>query len=170
MKRNLMKSILCSLLIVALLAAPVSAFAASKVAYIFKVSVSGAPGTYMRSGSSKAGGSSSDVIGSLKNGTKVIYSGKKSGQMLYVTAANGKSGYVYQGNLKNYGAVNVRQIYVTTSSTGVYKKSSGSMRKVGTVSAGIPVVVFSTSGNYAYVRNLSGKTAYIPMSALKSLY
>ena len=169
MKRNIIKSILCSLLIVALLAAPVSAMAASNVAYILKVSVSGAPGTYMRSGSTKAGGSTSDITGSLKNGTRVLYWGKKSGQMLYVMAANGKTGYVYQGNLKTYGAVNVRQIYATTSSTGVYKKSKGSMKKIGTVGGGIPVCVFNTTDGYAYVRNLAGKTAYIPMSSLKSI-
>ena len=169
MKHNVIKSILCSLLIVALLAAPISAFAASNVAYILKVSVSSAPGTYMRAGSSKAGDKSNQIVNSLKNGTRVLYWGKKSGQMLYVMSADGKCGYVYQGNLKNYGAVNVRQIYATTSSTGVYKKSGGKMKKVGTVGAGIPVCVFKTTDGYAYVRNLAGKTAYIPLSALKSI-
>ena len=167
MKPNILKSILCSLLIVAMLAAPVSALAASRVAYIFKVSVSDAPGTYIRSGKSSDGNA---VIGSLKNGTKVLYWGSKKDQMLQVMTPDGKKGYVYQGNLKVYGAANTRQIYLTTeSSTGVYRKSGSSYKKAGSIGMGIPVIVYKTTGNWALVRNMNGSSAYIKTSALKRM-
>ena len=166
MKRNVMKSILCSLLIVALLAAPVSALAASKVAYILKVNVPATKGAYIHSGT---GNGDKDVIGSLRHGTYALYYGKKVGQMLYVMSPEGKTGYVYQGNMKTYGAVNIRQLYLTSSSTGVYRKVKGSMRKIGSVGAGVPVVMFNANGKWAYVRSLTGAAAYIPVSALKSL-
>ena len=168
MKRNMFKTVLCSLLIAALLAASVPALAASKVAYILKVSVPGSPGTYMRSGSSKAGGTS-NITGSLKNGTKVLYWGVKSGQMLKVMSANGKTGYVYQGNLKSYGAVRTNQLYATTGKTTVYKRSGSKMVKKGTVGQNIPVILFSTNNGWAYVRSLSGASAYVKASSLKKV-
>ena len=163
MKHNILKSILCSLLIVALLAAPVSALAASNVAYIFKVSVSDAPGTYVRSGKAS---DNNAVIGSLKNGTKVLYLGSSNGQMLNIMTPSGDTGYVYKGNLTTYGAIGKSRIYVTTQSTGVYNSSK---KKAGSIGAGVPVVLFSTSGNFAFVRNINGTAAYIPTSALKRL-
>ena len=160
MKRNILKSILCSLLIVALLAAPASAFAASGVAYIFKVAVSDAPGTYMRSGKSS---DNNAVVGSLKNGTKVLYLGSSNGHMLQVMTPSGDVGYVYKGNLATYGAIGKSRIYVTAKSTGVYNSAK---KKVGNVGAGVPVVLFSTSGKYSLVRSITGTAAYIPTSAL----
>ena len=170
MKRNILKSILCSLLIAAMLAAPASALAASKVCYIFKVAVSNAPGTYMRSGKTA---DSNAIIGSLRNGTKVLYYGTKSSmneQMLKVLTPDGKRGYVYKGNLNTYGAATARQIYLTTqSSTGVYKKAGSKYRKVGSVGKGIPVVVYKSKGKWSRVRNMNGTSAYIKTSALKRL-
>ena len=165
MKQNIIKSILCSLLIVALLAAPVSALAASNVAYILKVAVSDAPGTYIRSGDPSDGNA---VIGSLKNGAKVVYCGSKIGQMLQVLTESGQVGYVYQGNLKTYGAMSTRQLYITTASATVYRKSGASLSKAGTVGAGFPVFVCATNGGWAYVRSVSGAAAYMQMSSLKS--
>ena len=163
MKRNVLKILLCTLTIVALVAAPMSALAASKVAYILKVAVSDAPGTYVRSGNAA---DNNAVIGSLKNGTKVLYMGSKNGQMLQVMSQTGQIGYVYQGNLKTYGAVNASRIYLTSTTTGVYNSA---MKKAGTVGAGVPVVVFSMNGGWAFVRSITGAAAYIPTSALKSI-
>ena len=164
MKRKVLRSILCSLLVITLLAAPMSALAASKVAYVLKVSVPGSPGTYVRSGSTIAGGSESDIIGSLKNGAKVIYWGKKSGQMLKVITPDGTIGYVYQGNLKNYGAVSSKQVYLTKAKTAVYRRS-GTLK--GTIGKNRPVFVYRVNGNWAMIKNLSGSTGYVKISSLK---
>lgn len=167
MKRNLLKTILCSLLVITLLAAPMSALAASKVAYIFKVSVPGAPGSYLRSGSVIGGGEESEIIGSLKNGAKVIYWGKKIGQMLRVITPDGTVGYVYQYNLKPYGAVSSKQVYLTTAKTGMYKRS-GTLKKV--LGKNQPVFVYRVNGKWAMIKNLSGTTGYVKMSALKKAF
>ena len=168
MKRKVLKAILSSLLIVALLSASVSALASSKVAYILKVSASGSKAAYMRSGSNKAGGNGSDsIIGSLKNGTRVLYWGNKSGQMLKVMTASGKTGYVYQGYLKTYGAMNRKQIYLTKSKVAVYKKVGSAMKKKGSIGKGRPVLVYGVNGSYALCKTLSGSTGYVKTSALK---
>ena len=167
MKRRIMKSILCSLLVIALLSAPVSALAAKKVAYILKVSVSGAPGTYMRSGSTKAGGKESDIIGSLRNGQKVVYWGQKSGQMLKVMTSSGETGYVYQDNLKSYGAISSKQVYVTKGSTTVYKRSGA---KKGTIAKNKPVFVYATRGEWAMIKTIGGATGYVKTSAIQKAF
>ena len=163
MKHKALKSIICSLLVVVLLSAPMSALAASKVAYLLKVSVSSAPGTYVRSGNK-------NIIGSLRNGTRVLYWGNKRGQMLKVMAPDGTKGYVYQGHLKTYGAMGSKQVYLTKGSTGVYKRSGGSMKKTGSVRKNVPVIVYSKAGSYSLVKSMSGKTGYIKTSKLKKAF
>ena len=170
MKRKVLKSILCSVLIVALLSAPMSALAASKkVAYILKVyTTDSSKKVRVRSGSSlKNGNGSSDVIGTLKIGTKVLYWGDKAGQMLKIMTPGGKTGYIYQGNLKTYGAMQASQIYLTKSNTAVYKRSGSKMVRKGTVGADVPVVIYALKGDWAYVKGLTGASAYVKTSALK---
>ena len=162
MKHNVLKSILCSLLIVALFAAPMSALAASNVAYILKVAVPDAPGTYVRAGS----GENNGIIGSLPNGTKVLYCGQGIGQMLYVMTASGQTGYVYQGNLATYGATSKSRVFLTSTTTDVYNSS---MQRFGSVGAGVPVIVFGVNGGFALCRNINGTAAYVPTSALVSI-
>ena len=167
MKRKLLKSILCSLLIITLVVAPISALASSKTAYILKVT--GSDKVNVRSGSSVKGGDSG-IIGTVKPGTRVLYWGVKSGQMLKVMGANGQTGYIYQGNLKSYGAVKRSQVYLTKSATTTYKKSGSTLKKKGTVSANYPVVVYKVIGGYAQAKNISGTTVYIKTSALKKAF
>ena len=170
MKRNIIKSILCSVLIVALLAAPVSALA-SNAAYILRISASDAPGVYLRSGSdpNNLNKTTDNVIGSLKNGTKVLYWGHSLGQMMLVMTANGKMGYVHKGNLRTYGAMNRKQLYVTNGSTAVYRLSGSSLKKAGTAGKGLPVVVYQVRGDWALVRNLAGTAGIIQTSNLTKL-
>ena len=171
MKRKLLKSILCSLLVVALLAAPMSALAASKVAYILKVDVGSSKLANVHAGSALRGGNGdSTIIGTLKNGTKVLYWGEKSGQMLKIMASNGKTGYIYQGSLKTYGAMSRKQIYLAKSSTNMYKKSGSSLKKSGSISKGSPVFVYKVSGNWVLVKNMSGSSGYVKSSTLKKAF
>ena len=171
MKRKIFKSILCSLLIIALVSAPMSALAASKVAYILKVNGGSAGKVYVRSGSSlKGGNGSSGIIGTLKNGTRVLYWGQKSGQMLRVMTNSGAVGYIYKGNLKAYGAMSKKQVYLTNGSTALYKRSGSSMKRSGTLGKNKPLLVYRISGGWALVKNLAGKTAYVKMSSLKKAF
>lgn len=160
MKRNIVKSMLSILLIVTLLAAPMSALAASK-AYVLRVSVSDFANVRSESG---------EQIAQLRKGTRVLYWGEKNDQMLKVMTASGDVGYVYQGNFTSYGAMSTKQLYVTASErTGVYGRRGNSPVYRGSVGKGVPVVVYQVRGNWAYVRNLSGKTAYIRTSDLSKL-
>ena len=95
MKRNVFKSVICSLLIVVMLAGSMPAFAAS-VARIMKVN-----GDYVRLRESSDEGSS--VITRLRKGTKVLYWGVKDGSMYKVMTTSGKVGYVYGEYLTTYG-------------------------------------------------------------------
>lgn len=156
MKRNLMRFV-SSLLLIALIMMPASAFASN--AYIFKVNNGG---SYVRS-------ESGEKIGSLRKGARVLYWGKKKGQMLEVMMASGKVGYVYQGNLKRYGAMSTKQLYITNSSAKLYKRSGSSMKRKGSVDKGVPLIVYKTNNGWAMVRNLAGKAAYIQTSELKKI-
>ena len=171
MKRKFMKSLLCSLLVVALLAAPMSALAASKVAYILKINAGSAGKAFVHVNSSKKGGNGdSTIIGSLKNGTRVLYWGDKIGEMYKIMVTNGKTGYVHKDNMRLYGAVSKKQIYVASSSTYMYKKSGSSVKKAGSLAEGSPVFVYSVTGSWAKVKNMSGTTAYVKTSALKKAF
>ena len=158
MKHKMIKILLCTVLIASLVALPVSA-SASQVAYILKVAVSDAPGTYVRS---ETGAN----IGSLANGTNVLFCGQAKGQMLLVMAANGRTGYVYQGNLRGYGAMNLKQVFLTNTTTNVYS-APGSV--AGTVGAGLPVVLYAVRDGWAFVRSINGTGGYIATSALSSV-
>lgn len=160
MKRKFLKSLLSVLLIAALLAAPVSALASN--AYILKVKVPGGSITRVRS-------ASGEIISKLSNGAKVLYWGEKKGQMLKVMSASGQSGYIYQNHLKTYGAMNSKQLYRATKTATVYSRSGSSMRARGSISKGTPVIVYSMSGKWAYVRSMSGAGGYIKKNKLKRM-
>lgn len=156
MKRNLIKFV-CALLIIAVFAAQVSAFAST--ARIFRVN---SGGSYVRS-------ESGEKIGSLRKGTRVLYWGHKRGQMLKVMIASGKVGYVYQGNLEPYGAMNSKQLYMTNSSATLYKRVGSSMKRKGSVGKGVPLIMYRSVNGWALVKSLAGKSAFIKTSELKKI-
>ncbi len=144
-------------MIVAMLAAQVSALASN--AYLLKVN---GVGSYVRS-------ETGEKIGSLRKGTRVLYWGHKKGQMLKVMIASGKIGYVYQGNLDTYGAMNAKQLYMTDSPTKLYKRVGSSMKAKGSVGKGVPLIVYRSVNGWAMVKSLAGKTAYVKTSNLKKI-
>ena len=154
MKRKFLKPLVCILLAVSMLLAPLSAMAASSKAYIMRVNVSGA-----RLHSSTD--ASHTVVAKLSKGSKVLYWGSKNGAMYKVVTLSGKTGYVY----KNYLSV-----YVTRAKTKLYKRSGSSLKGNGTLSAGKYVVVYRTYGNWAYVKTMSGKGAYVNKNYLKKAF
>ena len=161
MKRNLLKSILCLALILVLTLAPLSAFAATKTAKILKVNVDKAR---MRESSSGA------IITTLDKGTKVLYLNRNDGAYCKVCTTNGETGYVYKGFLSNYGAVRANQVYVTKSSTTLYRKSGSSLRKSSTLNTGVYLLVYKTNGNWAYVKSMTGRSGYVKLSAIKKVF
>lgn len=157
MKRKVMKSIICSLLIVALLSVSVTAFASSNVS-ILKVN-----GNNVRLRST---GNMARTISYLNKGNKVLYGGKMIGKMCLVMTSSGKVGYVYKPYLSKYGAAGSNQIYLTKGKTTVYKVSGSSLKKVGTVKGNTPVVIYDLYGNWALVRGVNGKSGVVKLSSL----
>ena len=104
MKRRVLLMLL-SVLLIASMVMPASAYAASKkTVQILQVTVDGARGR-------KGPGSSYDVITSVRNGGKVFYLGKEKSSFYYVRTDHGVQGYMYKGFLKSYGAAYKDQIY-----------------------------------------------------------
>ena len=159
---KLLKSFLCLVLIVTMGLLPMSALAATK-AYVLNVT---ADNVRMRSGS----GASSSVTGTLRKGSKVLYWGDRSGALCKVATTSGKVGYVYRNYLSVYGAVKKSQIYVTTKSTSVYKRSGSSFKKFTTVSSGRYLLVVGQASGWAYVRTVTGKAGYVPTSAISKAF
>ena len=159
MKRSVWKSFVCGLLIVVMLASSAPAFASS-VARIMKVT-----GDYVRLRTSSSQGSS--VVTRLRKGDKVLYWGQKDGSMYKVLTTSGKTGYVYRSYLTTYGAMQLNKVYVTTASTKMYNANK---RGIGTLSKGKYVMVYKTQGNWAYVKTMSGKGAFVNRSTLKRAF
>lgn len=163
MKRKFLKPLVCILLAVSMLLAPLSAMAASSKAYIMRVNVSGA-----RLHSSTD--ADHTIVAKLSKGSKVLYWGSKNGAMYKVVTLSGKTGYVYKNYLSVYGAVKKSSVYVTRAKTKLYKRSGSSLKGNGTLSAGKYVVVYRTYGNWAYVKTMSGKGAYVNKNYLKKAF
>ena len=162
MKRNMFKSVICSLLIVVMLAGSMPAYAAS-VARIMKVS-----GDYVRMRESADEGSA--VITRLRKGTKVLYWGVKEDAMYKVMTSSGKVGYVYGSYLTTYGAMQLSSVYVTTAQTQMYKRSGSSLVKNGTLASGKYVMVYKTANGWAYIKTMSGKGAYVRTATLEKAF
>ena len=163
MKRKVLKSVLCSLLILAMMMAPMSALASSSLALILKVN---GDWVRMRDGAEEG----DEVIARLRKGTKVLYWGEREDEMNKVLTSTGKQGYIYKGYLSTYGAMKKSQVYITTGTTKLYKRSGSSLKGNGTLAKGKYVVVYKTSGNWAYIKTMTGKSAYCQKSSLKKAF
>ena len=160
MKRRVLLMLL-SVLLIASMVMPASAYAASKkTVQILQVTVDGAR---VRKGP----GSSYDVITSVRNGGKVFYLGKEKSSFYYVRTDHGVQGYMYKGFLKSYGAAYKDQIYYAKEKAKVYKKASTHSSRKTTLSKGQHVIVYQVKGNWAYIKTLGGTGGYVKKSALK---
>lgn len=163
MKRKILRALVCLMMILSCMTAPIAATAASKPAYILKVS-----GDYARMREGPYG--SYDIITTLRKGTKVLYGGQDSGAYCKVYTTNGKSGYVYRKYLSGYGAVKKSSVYRTKKSAAIYRKSGNSLKKSGTIGKNQFILVYKKNGNWAFVKNLSGKSGYMKLSSLKKVF
>lgn len=161
MKRNFMKSVLCLVLILVLVTAPLCAFASTKTAKILKVNVDKAR---LRTGPSGA------IIATLNKGTKLLYLNSNSGAYCKVCTKNGTVGYIYKDFLSSYGAVRADNIYITTSSTTMYRRSGNSLRKSSTLNSGQFLLVSQTNGNWARVKTVAGKTGYVKLNTIRKAF
>jgi len=161
--KRVLKAVVCSLLIVAMLAASAPAFAASSIARIMKVNTD-----YTRLRESADQGSA--VITRLRKGTKLLYWGVKDDAMYKVLTSTGKTGYVYGKYLTTYGAMNLKSVYVTKNLTQMYKRSGSSLKKNGVLSKGKYVMVYKTANGWAYVKTMTGKGAYVKTENLKRAF
>ncbi len=163
MKRKVLKSVLCLLLIVSTLLAPMSALASSNLARIMKVE-----GDWVRL---REGPNGNDgTVARLRKGTKLLYWGEHDDEMCKVVTRDGKVGYIYKGYLSTYGAMKKSQIYIATDDVKLYKRSGGSLKSNGSVKRGKFVVVYKTYGGWAYIKTMSGKGAYCQMDDLKRVF
>lgn len=162
MKRRMICLALCLLMLVGMVAAPVSASAAMKdrVVKIMKVNVQGAR---LRKGPS----SKYDVMTSLPKGSCVFYLEKDKNAFSYVRSAVGDIGYVYKGFLSAYGACKLSQVYYVTSTTKLRDRPSEVSNRVTTLAKKEHVIVYKTRDGWAYVKNLQGKGGYVRLSRLK---
>lgn len=161
MKRRFLIVALSVLLLIASIAAPLSASAAGRTKVkILRVTEEGAR---VRSGPSSA----YEVITSVKKGSRVFYLGKTTDSFAYVRTGKGVVGYMYKGFLKSYGTAYKDQIYYCNkNSAKVCKKPSSSSGRVATLSKNSHVIVYSVSGKWAYIKTLGGKGGYVRKSAL----
>lgn len=162
MKRRILKVLVCLVMIVSCMM-PVAATAASKPAYILKVS-----NDYARMRKGPYG--SYDIITTLRRGTKVLYGGQNAGEYCKVYTTNGTSGYVYRKYLSTYGAVKKSNIYRTKSSAPFYKRSGSSLKRSGSVAKNQFVLVYKKNGDWAFVKSLSGRSGYMKLSYLKRAF
>jgi len=162
MKRRILKVLICLVMIVTCMA-PVAATAASKPAYILKVSAD-----YARMRKGPYG--SYDIIGTLRKGTKVLYGGQNAGEFCKVYTTNGRSGYVYRKYLTTYGAVKKNNIFMTKVKAPFYKRSGSSLKRSGSVAKNQFVLVYKRNGDWVYVKSLSGRGGYMKLSHLKRVF
>ena len=157
MKRRVLIGLMCALLMVSTVLAPVSA-SASGIVKILKVNVDGAR---LRA---RVNGKLVEQNFSLKKGERVFFAGKTYRSAYYVCTSSGKKGYVYKKFLSSYGAVNTKQVYRVTKTAGLYKKV-GSGKKTN-ISKGKYVMVYEVRGGWAYVKTVSGKGGFMKTSCL----
>lgn len=160
--KRVCKMIVCSLLIVAMLAVSLPASAASSIACIMKVTTD-----YARMRSSAEDGS---VIASLRKGTKLLYWGVHDGAMCKVMTSSGITGYVYGPYLTTYGAMNLDSVYVTTATTAMYRRSGGTLVSSGYLGKGRYVAVYGVYNGWAFIKTMSGASAFIKTDNLSKVF
>lgn len=159
MKRNVIRLIVCVLMILATVIAPVSTAYAASTVKLMKVNVDDAR---LRAGPSSA----YEVITTINLGEKVFYAGKSQNAFCYVCTEDGQKGYVFRDYLSNYGVVRVDQVYYATGNARMYSRANTGSSRVETLTKNEMIIVFKTAGKWAYARTLDGKAGYVQLSYL----
>lgn len=161
MKRNFLKFVVCMMLIAAMLAAPVSASAAS-MAHIMKINVSDAR--------LREGPGDTEIIAKLKKSAKVLYWGVEDDNYCKISTMDGKVGYVYEDYLSHYGTVKKSMVYTNDSKITLYKKSGDNLKKSSSLSADQLILVYKKNGDWAQIKTITGKSGYCKLSSIEKVF
>ena len=166
MKRFLVIVLAVMLTMTAVLPSVSTAMAASKkkVVYIINIDNDG-----VRVRSTPRGGSTDNVMTSLKKGTKLFYLGKSGAWYKVCSEYGPESGYVYQGYTSYYGAVALDNIYKADGRARVYSRPDTSSRRVTTLKDDQFVIVYAVSGKWAYINTISGTKGYVRTNQLDDI-
>ena len=159
-ERKHLRALICLALTLALLLGATGAQAAERTVTILQLT-----NDYVniRSGT----GAGSQVIGTLRTGTRMFYLGR-SGSMAYVCTTQGAQGYVYAGYLEKVGEARIGNIYyVQSSSLTVYRSPSTSAGRSGTLAKGYHLLLIDANGQWGKIRSLSGAEGYVLLSGLR---
>lgn len=165
MAKKFLKTLLCMIMVL-VCAAPacLPSAEAAKAAKILRVNAENVRLHY----NTKGGGESSMIL-KLPKGTNVLFLDTKDKAWAYVALPNGLRGYVYNGYLSEYGAVNAKDVaQVKSSKLATYKVSGRTMKKTGSsLTRNSVVFVRDTKGGFARVLTLAGKWTYVKTSGLQ---
>ena len=163
--KKILKTLLCMMMIL-VCAAPacMPSASAATAAKILRVNAADVRLHY----NTKGGGENTMIL-KLKKGTKVLFLETKNKTWSYVALPNGLRGYIYNGYLSEYGAVNAKSVaQVNVSKLATYKVSGKRMKKTGSsLTRNTVVFVRDTKGGYAKIMTLAGKWTYVKTSGLK---
>lgn len=158
--KKTLRALVCVALTLCMLLGTVGAQAADRAVTILQLTNDY---VYIRSST----GANSQVIGTLREGTRMFYLGR-SGSMAYVCTASGLQGYVYAGYLEKVGDANTRNIYyVQSSSLTVYNSPSTSSSRSGTLSKGYHLLLVDANGSWGKIRSLNGAQGYVLLGGLR---
>ena len=156
MKRRIITMMVLLVMAASMLAMPMSALAEGKFMTV-------TTNVNLRSSSDL-----NDVIGTLKKGTTVYYTGKKYKSMYQIKTSKGKVGYVFKMYLKNAGSKDGDGMVVRVKeNTLLYKKADTDSRQVCKLAEGRYMKILSVGDGWAKVKTTNDKTGYVLVSKLK---
>lgn len=158
--KKLLRALVCATLTLCLMLGTVGAQAADRAVTILQLTNDY---VYIRSST----GANSQVIGTLRQGTRMFYLGR-SGSMAYVCTASGQQGYVYAGYLEKVGDASTRNVYyVQSSSLAVYNSPSTSSSRSTTLPKGYHLLLVDANGSWGKIRSLNGAQGYVLLGGLR---
>ena len=158
--KKFLRALVCATLTLCLMLGTVGAQAADRAVTILQLTNDY---VYIRSST----GANSQVIGTLRQGTRMFYLGR-SGSMAYVCTSSGQQGYVYAGYLEKVGDASPRHVYyVQSSSLAVYNSPSTSSSRSTTLPKGYHLLLVDANGSWGKIRSLNGAQGYVLLGGLR---
>ena len=106
------------------------------------------------------------IIGTVKKGTNVYFTGKTTKAFYLVQTSSGKQGYVFKMYLDDVNVTSKSSVYKVKTDTKLYKSASTDAKTVCKLKAGRYVQVSATQDGWAYALTTNGKKGYIKTSDL----
>lgn len=113
----------------------------------------------------------SEMIDCLQRGTRVIYWECGSENLVRIITQTGVTGYCYRGYISEVEDLDEGSVCKTKGDATLYgRKKNGKMVKKKSIKSGLPVIVVKTKGEWAKVKNLKGRTAFMKIADLKKAF